>query len=96
MKIIIKSVAWPNVNYIIDSLSGNYGWEQISSIDPEIVSRFMSIDSTKYDTDCNPELCDIELTDECKLEAKSDHITIRYREHLATLDSKDFEKVVIE
>ena len=91
MKIIIKSVAWPVVEYIIDSLSGNFGWEPISSITPEIISRFMIINSTDYD----PELCDIELTDNCKLEAKYDYIVIRYREHLATLDSKDFEKVVI-
>lgn len=91
MKVIIRTVEKAAVDYIVDSLSGNYGWEPISSITPDIISRFMTINSTDYD----PELCDIELTDECKLEAKSDHITIRYREHLATLDSKDFEKVVI-
>lgn len=91
MKVIIKTVARPIVDYIIDSLSGNFGWEPINSITPDIVSRFMSINSTDY----NPEMCDIVLTDNCKLEAKNDYITIRYREHLATLDSKDFEKVVI-
>lgn len=91
MKVIIKTVARPTIDYIIDSLSGNFGWDPISSISPDIVSRFMTINSTDYD----PELCDLELTDDCKLEAKSDHITIRYREHLATLDAKDFEKVVI-
>lgn len=95
MKVVIKTVARPVVDYIIDSLSGNYGWEPISSIDPEIVSRFMTINSRDYDDRRDIDMCDIELTDKCKLEAKSDYITIRYREHLATLDSKDFEKVVI-
>lgn len=91
MSIVIKSVAWPIVHYIIDSLTGNYGWEPISSIDMDIVSRIMTINPTDYD----PELCDIELRDNCSLETKIDHITLRYREHIATLDSKEFEKVVI-
>ena len=91
MRVTIESVSRATVDYIIDSLSGNYGWEPISSIDPDIVSRFITFISTDNDTD----LYDIELSDGCKLEAKSDYITLRYREHLATLDAKDFEKVVI-
>ena len=91
MKVIIKTVAIPVVSYIIDSLSGNFGWEPISSISQDVVSRFMSINLR----DDAHNLYDIELTDNCKLEAKSDHITIRYREQLATLDSKDFERIEI-
>lgn len=94
MKVIIKTVARPVVDYIIDSLSGNYGWEPLSSIDPAIISRFISISPSAVE-----DLYDVELSDNCKLEARSSfedyHITIRYREHLATIDSKDFEKVVI-
>lgn len=95
MKIIIKTVTRQVVHYIIDSLSGNYGWEPLSSIDQEIIARFM----TTISTDSEHDLYDIELSDNCKLEASSSfdgfQITLRYREHLATLDSKDFEKVVI-
>lgn len=92
MKVIIKTVARPTIDYMIDSLSGNFGWEPISSIDPEIVSRFMST----MLIDAAHDLYDIELTDNCKLEAKYDYLAIHYREHLATLNSNDFVKVVIE
>ena len=91
MNMIIKTVSGAVVDYIIDSLSGNFGWQPISSIDPDIVSRFMTV----YLADSKHKLYDIMLSDNCSVEAKSNYITLRYREHLATLDAKDFEQVVI-
>ena len=94
MKVVIKKVTKQSYDYIIDSLSGNFGWDPLSSIAPEIISRFIHKYTSMVSAD--PVLYDVVLTDDCKLETMSDHVTIRYREHLATLDSKDFEKVVIE
>ena len=94
MKVVIKNVTKQSYDYIIDSLSGNFGWDPITSIAPEAIARFIHKDTSIVSTD--PVLYDLVLTDECRLETKSDHITLRFREHLATLDSKDFEKVVIE
>lgn len=92
MKVIIRTVEKAAVDYIVDCLSGNYGWEPIAKIDPLTVSRF--IDKVLIVSE-KQELYDIVLTDDCRLETKTDHITLHYREHLATLDRKDFERIEI-
>jgi hypothetical protein len=93
MKVIIKKVTEKTYDYIIDSLSGNYGWEPLSSIEPEIIARFIHKDTAMVSSD--PVLYDVVLTDACGLKSQSDHISIHYRENLAILDSYEFEKVEI-
>lgn len=92
MKVIIRTSGRKTIDYIVDCLSGNYGWEPIGTIEPQIVSRFIyQLVTLSKEAD----LYDIVLTDDCRLETKSDHVTIRYREHLATLDRADFERIDI-
>lgn len=92
MKVIIRTLERKAVDYIIDCLSGNYGWEPIEKIDPNMVSRFI-YQVIKISE--KAELYDIILTDDCRLETKSDFVTLKYREHLASLDRKDFERIEI-
>lgn len=92
MKVIIRTIEKAAVDYIVDCLSGNYGWEPIEKIDPLTVSRFL--DKVLIVSE-QQQLFDIVLTNDCRLETKSDHITLHYREHLATLDRKDFERIEI-
>lgn len=92
MKVIIRTVEKAAVDYIVDSLSGNYGWAPITEVDPVIISRF--IDKVFLLSE-KATLYDVVLTEDCRLETKSDHVTLRYREHLATLDRKDFERIEI-
>lgn len=92
MKVIIRTIERKMVDYIIDCLSGNYGWEPIEKIDPSMVARFI-YQVIKISE--KAELYDIVLTDNCRMETKCDFVTLKYREHLASLDRKDFERIEI-
>ena len=60
MKVIIRTSGRKTIDYIVDCLSGNYGWDPIGTIEPQIVSRFiyqlvtLSKEADLYDNSSDP------------------------------------------